>query len=410
MKFQQIILAIGLALFVNPVFAQGTIDEKMIDMETVQYFAVHKVDYSGINHWDVAYPSTFNQTDIDEIMEKTGTKGTPKRLLAVAHTFSYLRYPIENTKESIRRMLQLSVENDIPVILHLDGVNWWSFRADLWNFWEKNAAGFHPDNINNVERYGWEMETAVKIGWRNWGSQIRVNPAPNLASPTFLKAQREALDILLPLIADWYDHLPKNKKYLLGGIVFGWELSTFTQAYYYEGGNELLGSDPKNDPKSGVENSIALGYAAASTLGLQSEGVISEETQDAICMFYLNFLIDIALKHGIHPRKIITHAMRGGNPGKGGGQSGMASITAGVEGVIPGWSWYDTNLEWIDTTLLAKLKKMEWAAIEVKPWDLSAQIFTDLFNLKGCRYINIFNWESIRNDEKTINAIKTVLR
>ena len=405
MKIQHSILAVGLAFFINPVFAQYT----NVDVETVRYFAVHKVDYGGKNHWDVAHPQTFHQAGIDEILEKLGTKGTPERLLAVAYTFSYLRFPIENTKESIRKMLQLSVENDIPVILHLDGVNWWGFRPDLWNFWEKSAAGYHPDNIKNVERYGWEMETAVKIGWRNWGAQIRVNPAPNLAAPAFLEAQREALHHLLPLIADWYDRLPKNKKYLFGGIVFGWELTTFTQAYYYEGGNDFLYSNPVNDPKGGVENSIALGYAAASTLGLQTDGVITEETQDAVCTFYLNFLIDIALEHGINPRKIITHAMRGGNPGKGGGQSGMASINARVEGVIPGWSWYDADLDWIDSSLLSKLKKEEWAAIEVKPWGLSAQILNELFALKGCRYINIFNWESIRDDEKTINAIKTVL-
>ena len=390
---------------------------KVEDMENLQYLGIHRGDWTLGSPWDMGDPSSFDQAGMDEILEAVGTRGTSARRLAISYTFSYLKYPAESIAGCVANMLALSEKNDIPVILHLDGVNWWDNRPDLWNFWDENAPGYDPGNIKNVERYNWEMDAAVKIGWRNWGMQIRVPPAPNLASAEFLAAQEEALDVILPVIAKWHGELPPEKKYLLGGVVFGWEISPYVQAYFFEGGNELLGEPAKNDPQLGglvnnssLWNTMALGYAAAEKLGIQSESAITEETMDKVCSFYLNFLIEAALRHGIDPKRIITHSFWGGATKTGGGQSGAASISS-VEGVIPGWSWYDADFKGIEKVAEMANGK-PWAAIEVRSWNLGSKQLKNLFALKNNRYVNIFNWEGLRDDKdfaKVFGIIRDVL-
>ncbi|MCL2160161.1 MAG: hypothetical protein FWH48_12200, partial [Oscillospiraceae bacterium] len=142
-------------------------------MDKLEYLAVHKCDFTYhrtidgkfdiAGEWDVARPESFGQPGIDEILGEIGTKGNANRRLAVSYTFSYLHFPAEKVAESIKNLLELSLANDIPVILHLDGVNWWLARPDLWNFWDESKPGYDPANISNVERYGWGMDTAVRL-------------------------------------------------------------------------------------------------------------------------------------------------------------------------------------------------------------------------------------------------------
>jgi len=388
-------------------------------MDNLEYLAVHKCDFTYhrtidgkfdmAGEWDVARPETFGRPGMDEILNLIGTKGRPDRRLAVSYTFSYLQFPAGKVAESVENMLNLSLLYDVPVIVHLDGVNWWLARPDLWNFWDESKPGYNPDNIRNVERYGWGMDTAVKTGWRNWGMQIRVPPAPNLASPAFLAEQTKVLDIILPVISGWYGALPENKKYLLGGVVFGWELSTYVQAYFYENGNEIFENDPAEDPQGNIEaDTLALGYAAAETLGIQAEGAITEETEDRICSFYMDFLIQAAIRHGIDPKKIIAHSFYGLKAKNGGGQSGAASVSD-VEGVIPGWSWYDEDFAKIDRAI-DKANGKKWAAIEVKPFGLTPEVLEHLFAHRENRYVNIYNWEGIMGDRNTLNAIAAALK
>lgn len=374
-----------------------------------KYIAVHKIDQPGKNQWYVSDPSSVNQASFDEIIGAVGTKGNNDRRLAIAYTFEYARFDIADVAKSIENMLELSEKNDVAVILHLDGVNYWSRYPELWNFWDESAPGYDPENYKNVERYGWGEETAVKIGWRNWGSQFRLTPAPNLASPAFLEMQRKCLAELFPIIARWYDALPENKKYLLGGVVLGWELSTYVQAYYYEGGNEMLDKPASQDPTGGVAESMPLGYAAALELGLQSEGVITAETEDKICSFYMKFLIDLALEFGIAPDRIVTHSFYGGETKNGGGQTGAASVSEHMaQGVVPGWSFYGENIREMDK-VIDLAGGGAWAAIEFKPWGLTYRLLSQVINHRGCRYINIFNWNAIRDNKEYHKILADVI-
>ena len=364
--------------------------------------ALHRFDGVCPNGWYIGNPDSITDESTRDVLDKIGTLGNGDIRTAVSVSVSYNNFPIDAVCESIRRICMQSEKYRVPVYFHLDGINWWDAHPELWNFFDPSLPGYDPDNRKNVEWYDWDESCAVKLGWRNWGSQIRVRPAPNLASPRFLALQREKLDRIIPIIRSWRDSL--EDKTLFGGIVFGWELSPYVQAYFYENGNDCYDAPRSEDPTGGVEKSIALGYAAAKTLGLQPDGgVITEETVEAVCAFTHDFLIGIALEHGIGRSELITHTFVGGKTSRGGGHSGIASVR---EGVTPGWSFYGGEVSELDPQIA--FTDGRWALIECRPWDLDEKLFRDAYR-KGAEIVNIYNWESIRDDERSLDVIRKIL-
>jgi len=366
-----------------------------------------------------------NQAWFDEIIRTVGTKGKPGRRLAYSYTISFLNWDIETSKTVLKEFMRLSQANDLPIIIRLDGDNWWDKRPDLWNFWDNTKPGYSTANVDNVERYDWGTGTgtAVKIGWRYWGSQIRVAPAPNLAARKFRDAHTERLNVLLPMIKTWYDGLPADKKYLFGGLIFGWELSPYVQAYYLEGGNDLLNQPAANDPFqqwNTTGNILALGYAAAQTLGLQPEkGPIKPATIEAIDKDYLEFLIQTAIRNGIEPKRIITHSIFPGPVGNtyfgtkvGGGHTGSGAISD-VADVVSGWSFPHENYAAAFDPLLNKVgSNRSWAAIEVPANHdelLTAAYIKGVMGYRNNRYFNIVNWEQIKDKNYVIRALQETL-
>ncbi len=362
--------------------------------------AMHKTDNPCRLGWNCGNPATFTADALREIRDSVAAGSCPARTLAAAYTYSYARYPLGDVAESLRNTFRAAREVRMPVIFHLDGVNWWNAHPELWNWFDPALPGYDPENAAHVERWDWAEDTAVQIAWRNWGSQIRVLPPPNLASPGFLQLQYDCLDTLLPLLKDFADTDPD----LFGGLVFGWELSPYVQAYYYKNGNDFRPAPPEQDPRGGLEHSIALGYAAAAALGLQKEGVITEQTIDGICTWYLDKLICHAISHGFRREQIITHSYWSGETGRGGGHSGIASVRPGV---LPGWSFYGGDIHEMDRQLA--MSPEGWALIECRPWDLTVPFLESVYHT-GCRIINIFNWESVREDDRTLQVLKTILQ
>ena len=76
-------------------------------------------------------------------------------------------------------------------------------------------------------------------------------------------------------------------------------------------------------------------------------------------------------------------------------------------GVLPGWSFYGGNIAEMREQMA--MADGPWALIECRPWDLTSSFFAEVYNT-NCQIINIFNWESIRNDETAIGAIREILR
>ena len=414
-------LVIGMAIIGN-VSACAEPTEKVTVNQHPQYVSVHKTDGgSQANIWDLGNPYSFSSNGVEEIINTIGIKGSEDRRLAIAYTFSFARYDLQNTVVALGKVLDFSVRYDIPVILHLDGVNYVDNYPEIWNWFDESLPGYDPENAKNVERYDWGEGHEVKLGWRNWGTQIRVRPQMNLASEEFRAMNENCLNVLYKQIADWYNELSANKKYLLGGLVTGWELSTYAQNYYYEDGNSYYNStkpDPDGSETSGSQDqatgyyaSIPLGYAAAEQMGLQPEkGRITMETIDAICSDFMEFLIDIAMKNGIPADRIITHASElPPTANNGGGHSGIASISEHQsEGVMPGWSLYWDLAH--NEPYIALAENGPWAAIEMRYWGLDYEFLNSVLNYKNCQVINIFNWENFKTDANTISALQRILR
>jgi hypothetical protein len=76
----------------------------------------------------------------------------------------------------LREFLRLAQLTDTPIVVQLDGEQWWANRPDLWNWWDESLPGFSPANRENVEWFGWSPDQALRIAWRNWGRQLRVRP------------------------------------------------------------------------------------------------------------------------------------------------------------------------------------------------------------------------------------------
>ncbi|MCL2140899.1 MAG: hypothetical protein FWH42_04425 [Dehalococcoidia bacterium] len=384
-----------------------------------QYLVMHKLG------WDAKAPKSYNQASMDEILNALGTKGNENRRLAVASTIPYFAFPVDQIIASIKNMMKLSEDNDIPIVIHLDGVNAWH-NTGLWNWFDSSRHDFNPANINNVERFDWgtDDKTAVKVGWRNWGGQIRVDPQPNLASPVFRELNAKRLRQILPTIALWYNTLPSDKKHLFGGVVLGQEVSPYWSAFYYTNGNDywewnrslpnaqdvIRKEDTKNGFVSGpVKNTKPLGYAAAQTLAqrgvnIQTKGPISAETIGIIINDYLEYLIDVSIRY-IQPDKIITHAFFGPYHPLGAGISK-------VDGVMPGWTTFPRLYQDIkvDEKSSSPYSGIPWAAVEF-PAEvaITADVLEGIFNHGNCRQVNVKHWERVLANQDYLNAIKAVL-
>jgi hypothetical protein len=160
--------------------------------------------------------------------------------VGVSRIFSYLRQPREEVVKDLKSFLSAAQATDTPVVVQLDGENWWQGRPDLWNWWEPNEWGYSPANRSNVEWAGWSSEEAIKIAWRNWGNQLRVTPPPNLMSPAYRAACHEEMRVLVPIVIQWWKALPANQRYLFVGLKLGHESSIGVNAWYYPNGNLLL--------------------------------------------------------------------------------------------------------------------------------------------------------------------------
>jgi len=214
----------------------------------------------------------------------------------VASTSDYAR--ISQSTNLLNAILAKSVETDTPVHLKFDGFEYWSGRPDLWNWWDETQLGYDPDNKANVEWLSWDDSDAVQMCTRNWGLEHEVPPHPNLASPAFVQANVDALQILSPIVRDWYVNLPDDKKYLLAGVVVGWEVNI--------GVNYFVKMDP-DGAANPFYNSHQLGYAAVKTAGLASGGELQEEHLTEVVHRYLEQLTKVVYDCGIPRSKISTH-------------------------------------------------------------------------------------------------------
>ena len=383
---------------------------------TMQYIFVNSAPGP---RWKQNDPNSVNDTLFREPLDAIGEKGTTERRLGLAFILSYLDGQTDVLEQSLRRLLALAEKHDTPVLIALDGENWWGGRPDLWNWFDKTKPGYDPANRENVEWTDWNPETAVKICWRNWGRQIRVLPAPNLASPRFREASRVPLAHLAGVIKSWGDGLPKEKHYLYPGIKVGWEASVGINAYHYPDGNRYLEADASKDPTTGLKmrqdfagGLVPLGYAALTSKGWKHSSPVTLADQERITADYLSFVVDVCRRAGITRTKLFTHS---------GGQFApwekhYSHRVAINRNAIPGWSLYGHTPEQAGDlqAVMSQARIDDWCAAEWLPnartADEWAKAYNDVLQFRKCRFVDLYNWEGIRGKPEAIEGLRRALK
>ena len=367
---------------------------------------------------DQGDPNTFDRADFDEILKDLPNRPDSRVQTGISFIFSCFRSPPEITVKSLEKFLLLAEETSTPVFIHLDAEHWWGARPDLWNWWDPAQPGYDPANRENVEWTGWSPDNAIKICWRNWGSQLRVLPAPNLASPKYVQSCREQIRLLVSVVLKWHARLPEPKKHLFVGLKVGHESAIGVNAFHYPNGNDLLNKPAADDPKLALVHDDVLargvqqiGYAAVKTSGLRTSGKITEQDLFEVVRRYVEMLSREAAQCGVPRDKLFAHGV--------GWKDGELLDDAAVNQYsCPGWSFYryadDPMKDVAVRRNLASSDAPYWGAVEwlshkpheTKIW--KAALVNTLAD-KRCRLLCIFNWESIHRSEEVKAAIRQVV-
>lgn len=360
-------------------------------------------------------PTSLGREQFEEILQEFPNHPEWPLQTGVSYIFSPLRTKPETTVAALKTFLRAASETSTPVLVQIDLEHWWQARPDLWNWWDPNQPGYDPANRENVEWTGWSSQQAIKIAWRNWGQQIRVLPPPNLASPKYLTACRQEIRRLVPIVMNWHSTLPASKQYLLIGIKLGHETSIGINAFHYPSGNELLEKPAKEDPVKPLDTRDVLargmaqiGYAALKTSGIRTHGQPTERDLCLVAQRYLEMLCRQASEAGVPRDRLFAH-------GAGWRDGEMVYDVPMNSFACPGWSFYhhaaDPREDRGVQRNVARSNAPYWAATE---WllmssrqkdDWSDALQNTLADTR-CRYVCIFNWESIRSSKSILQAIK----
>ncbi len=354
-----------------------------------------------------------------EINKAVGSHPADKVRVGIAAIFSYLDHPRAEVVADLREFLRLAQATDTPIVVQLDGEQWWGNRPDLWNWWDTNRPGYSPANRANVEWTNWRADSAIKIGWRNWGQQYRMLPPPNLMSARYREACHEEMRVLIPIVVDWWRTLPAKQKELLIGVKVGWESSIGVNTWYYPGGNELVDQPAAKDPISGLKPEeppargvTQIGYAAVKTAGIRTNGAITEAALAEVVRRHLEGLCREGARLGIPREKLFTH-VAGWREGE------LLYATANNSLSCPGWSFYKHAADpRSDIGVQQALKASSapyWAAVEwlyQGPAEKAGwqRALTATLADKRCRYLCIYNWSGVRDNRAALDAVRELVQ
>ena len=368
----------------------------------VQYFFLN--DYHNIDNYQL----------ISDIFGRQSGKGV---MVGRAVLFYLLERPVDELAVSLNHHFRQAEEYDIPLLIEIDPITFWKDVPWLWNWWEESFPGYNPDNRDNVEWYGWGRENAVKIGWINWGTQVRMLPMANLLSPAYQNEVRRRMAILLSETRKWYDSLPRDKKYLLGGIKLTGEMGLGFNNWYYPDGNSYLDRPESEDPTTGVSvydvpaRGVAqIGYAALTTAGIKTEGEITPEDIYDIETRFCKFMADIATGFKFPRELLFLHSC--GTLG-----DKMACVQ---DGACPSWTFYfDMGLHPEETDAMESLAASDapyWAMAEWNIGDQNEDVWYKTlkrcYSLPRLKFVTLFNAASVFLSDGTLNdaAVEAIKR
>lgn len=349
--------------------------------------------------------------DYPEISSSFGPQSGKKVAVGNAILIYMFSRPMDEFKKLLDKHFAMSEEYDIPVLVELDPITFWEDVPELWNWWDPSKPGYDPDNRENVEWTSWSSEDAVKIGWLNWGRQIRLLPMPNLFSPAYQAAVKKRMGKFLSWTAEWYDSLPKSKKYLLGGIKITGELGFGVNNWYYRDGNSYYGKPADGDPQGGIKiddmpsRGVAqIGYAALKYSGIRTEGSITAEDIYSLEREYARFVADASQGYGFPREMLFSHS----------GGVGDDLAAAVQPNTCPTWSFY-----WEEASDPSKTPQVEkylrqsdapyWGCAEWNIGDKSkedwAEALRNCYSIPGCRFISLFNFGTIFGRDEDGNLV-----
>lgn len=349
--------------------------------------------------------------DYPQISTAFGPQSGKKVAVGNAILIYMFSRPMEQFKELLDRHFSMAEEYDIPILVELDPITFWQDVPELWNWWDPTKPGYDPKNKENVEWTSWSSEDAVKVGWLNWGRQIRLLPMPNLFSPAYQAAVKDRMDQFMTWTADWYKSLPKSKKYLLGGVKITGELGFGVNNWYYPGGNSYYDKPEEEDPKGGIRVDEMpsrgvgqIGNAALKYSGIRSEGEITPADIYSLEKEYARFVADIAQGYGFPRGMLFSHS----------GGAGDDLAAAVQPNSCPTWSFYwaeaaDPSL----TPQVSKYLKMSdapyWGCSEWnigdKPKEDWTEALRNCYSIPGCRFISLFNYGTIFSKDQDGNLV-----
>lgn len=336
--------------------------------------------------------------------------------------FYIFQRPLETHKETLKKHLQLSEQYNVPVLVQLDPITFWDGVPELWNWFDPAGQGYSDANRENVEWTSWSSADAVKLGWLNWGSQIRLKPMANLFSPAYQAAVKERMDAMISIVENWYNNLPAIKKHLLIGIKITGELGVGVNNWYYTNGNDLYGKSESNDPTSGINMNnkpsrsngavSAIGYAGCKYAGIKSSGLLTGDDIAELEHRFTLFVSELARKHSIPREKIFAHAGGVGN-----------DLDACINDLVcPSWSFYgaDASDGKNATYCLNLLKNSDAPNWGVAEWAISASASADTWaksirsslSIDRCYFLSIYTNVIGNNNGTSVNtnAVQGILQ
>ena len=173
------------------------------EADSVQYFFLNGAD------WQYNYRM---------LRDEFGPQGEQRVRVGQAAMFYIFERPMHTLVPELREHLRQAQEYQIPILVELDPVTFCDAVPDLWNWFDADYYGYDPSNRQNVEWTAWTPDSAVRVGWLNWGRQLRITPMLNLYSPAYWRHVRYRMNVLLGIVGEWYAALRPEEKWLLCGV------------------------------------------------------------------------------------------------------------------------------------------------------------------------------------------------
>jgi hypothetical protein len=154
-----------------------------------------------------------------------------------------------------------------------------------------------------------------------------------------------------------------------------------------------------------------IGHAALTTSGIRTNGAPTETELRDVAKLYLEMLCREAARAGLPREQLFAH-------GAGWKKDELIYDVPVNSYACPAWSFYNHAADpRKDTGVQRNLAKSDapyWAATE---WLLQGALETDTWRNaldntlsdSRCRYVCIFNWESIRASESALKSITTLV-